>query len=370
MMQFDPYQALYIHIPFCKKRCNYCDFITEALPQNDAVFEQYIDDLILEIRRASKQDLLGSIQTVYIGGGTPSYIGNKQLSRLLYALSLFMHLTPEVECSLEANPESLTEAMVKDLFALGVTRISLGVQSFDDDVLSTLGRIHDGKKAKEALYVAATRFENISVDMMCGIPNQSDESFLKSLQTALDLGAKHISVYPLTIEADTPFAYALESKALDFDEDRGADMMHLASQFLSERGMHRYEVANYAYPGYESRHNSAYWSAKPYLGLGRGAVSMKQNQTTRIREQDGRILEVLDSKQRIAEDLMLAMRMTRGVSFKALHRASKTLPLAQNVFDELLKDGFVKKSETGFYPTEKGWMFGNVMYGRILDLAP
>lgn len=369
-MQFDPYQALYIHIPFCKKRCNYCDFTTEALPCDDAVFEEYVDSLILAIKRASKQNLLGSIKTVYIGGGTPSYIGNKQLSRLLYALSLFMHLTPEAECTLEANPESLTEAMVKDLFALGVTRISLGVQSFDNKILSVLGRVHSAEKAKEALCLAKKRFDNISVDIMCGIPGQSDESFLTSLKTALDLGAKHLSVYPLTIEANTPFSYALESQALDFDEDRGADMMHLASQFLSEQGMYRYEVANYAYPGYESKHNSAYWSAKSYLGLGKGAVSMKQNKTTRIREQDGVIIETLDARQRISEDLMLAMRMTRGVSFDLLQRACETLPLAQGVFDQLVKDGFVKKTQDAFCPTEKGWMFGNVMYGRILDLAP
>lgn len=164
-----PYEALYIHIPFCKSKCAYCDFASEAISADDPRIEAYIDELILSIRAASRADLLGDLKTVYIGGGTPTHIGNKQLSRLLYALSLSMHLTPEVECTLEVNPESLTEAMVKDLFALGVTRLSFGVQSFDDAVLATLGRAHDAEQARKAIERAQLRFENISLDLMCGL---------------------------------------------------------------------------------------------------------------------------------------------------------------------------------------------------------
>ena len=369
-MIFDPYEALYIHIPFCKKRCAYCDFRTEAIDADSPAIERYIDDLILNVRNASKNGLLASIKTVYLGGGTPSYIGNKHLSRLVYALSLFMHLTPEVECTLEANPDSLTEAMVKDLFALGVTRLSLGVQSFDDKVLKTLGRIHSAEKAKQAIRLAQKRFENVSVDLMCGIPGQTEENFLESLETAVDLGVKHISVYPLTIEEGTSFWNKLEDQTLNYDEDSGVDMMIAASRYLLSRGMHRYEVANYAFDGYESKHNSAYWSAKPYLGLGRGAVSMKQNDELRIREQDNQEIERLDKKQRTAEDLMLAMRMTQGVSYKKIASACKIIPQVKDIFAQLEQDGFVRDSGTAFCPTENGWLFGNCMYGRILDLAP
>lgn len=145
------YEALYIHIPFCKSKCAYCDFASEAISADDPRIEAYIDELILSIRAASRADLLGDLKTVYIGGGTPTHIGNKQLSRLLYALSLSMHLTPEVECTLEVNPESLTEAMVKDLFALGVTRLSFGVQSFDDAVLQRLGvRMMPSKRVRRS----------------------------------------------------------------------------------------------------------------------------------------------------------------------------------------------------------------------------
>ena len=145
---YDPYKALYLHIPFCRHRCSYCDFATRAVEKDDPAIACYIDDMILDIRRASREEKLGSIETVYIGGGTPSHIGMANLSALLYALSTSMHLTPEVECTMEANPESLTEPMVKDLWALGVNRLSLGVQSFDDGMLKTLGRVHDAEGAK------------------------------------------------------------------------------------------------------------------------------------------------------------------------------------------------------------------------------
>ena len=237
-------------------------------------------------------------------------------------------------------------------------------------MLKTLGRIHSAEKAKQAIRLAQKRFENVSVDLMCGIPGQTEENFLESLETAVDLGVKHISVYPLTIEEGTPFWNKLMDQTLNYDEDSGADMMIAASRYLLSRGMHRYEVANYAFDGYESKHNSAYWSAKPYLGLGRGAVSMKQNDELRIREQDNQEIERLDKKQRTAEDLMLAMRMTQGVSYEKIASACKIIPQVKDVFVQLEQDGFVRDSGTAFCPTESGWLFGNFMYGRILDLAP
>ena len=139
-MAYDPYKALYLHIPFCVKRCGYCDFATSAVERDSPIIDEYVESLVMDIRRASREGKLGAIETVYLGGGTPSYIGMRRLSMLLYALSMSMHLEPEVECTMEANPESLTAPMVRDIWALGVNRLSLGVQSFDDEVLSILGR--------------------------------------------------------------------------------------------------------------------------------------------------------------------------------------------------------------------------------------
>lgn len=195
-MPHDAYRALYLHVPFCKKRCLYCDFTTQAVDLDNPCVSEYVDRMIMDIRRAGREGELGAIQTVYVGGGTPTYLGQRYLTEILYTLSLSMHLTPEVECSLEANPDSLTEPMVRDVWALGVNRLSIGVQSFDDGVLKTLGRIHDAQKARDAVRIAQTRFENVSVDLMCGIPGQTAQMFRESVQQAIDLGVTHVSVYP------------------------------------------------------------------------------------------------------------------------------------------------------------------------------
>ena len=195
-MPHDPYKALYIHLPFCKHRCAYCDFTTRAIAPDSVEIDEYIDNLILELRRKAKEGELAEIETVYLGGGTPSFVGQARLSKLLYALGVSMNLTPEVECSMEANPDSLTPELIRDIYALGVNRLSIGVQSFDDGLLETLDRIHDSARAKQAVLDARERFENVSVDLMCGVPGQTPEMFEADVQTAVDLGVTHVSVYP------------------------------------------------------------------------------------------------------------------------------------------------------------------------------
>lgn len=370
-MPHDPYKALYIHIPFCVKRCGYCDFCTSAVARDAPEMDDYVEDLVMQIRRKSKEGELGALETVYIGGGTPSHLGLSRLSSLLYALALSMHLTPEVECTMEANPESLTERMVHDIWAMGVNRLSLGVQSFDDDVLAILGRAHTAQEAIDAVKMAKGRFENVSVDLMAGIPGQSAESFIRSVETAIELGVKHVSVYPLAIEPGTPFDRAIMRGQMEEpDEDVEADMMEAAGRILQSAGFHRYEVANYALPGFESRHNSAYWSGVPYLGLGRSATTMTQNRERRMRVCDGQVVDDLNPAQMRAEDLMLAMRMARGVTEAQVWESAKLLPRAPEVFQELEELGLVRREEDRLKPTNRGWLCGNELYGRILDLAP
>lgn len=370
-MPHDPYKALYLHIPFCVKRCAYCDFATRALPRENSQIDEYVDDLCLQIRRKAKEGELASVETVYLGGGTPSHVGLKRLSMLLYTLSLSVHLTPEVECTMEANPESLDERMVRDVWALGVNRLSLGVQSFDDAVLSTLGRAHSAEEARRAVAAAQTRFENVSIDLMCGIPGQSAESFAASVREAVSLDVTHVSVYPLTIEEHTPFFREVAAGRMpEPDDDVEAEHMQLAADILTQAGFSRYEVASYARPGFESRHNTAYWSGVPYLGLGASAATMTQNAERRMRVQDGQVTDDLDARQMAAEDLMLAMRMARGVSDDQVAEASKLLSEAQQAFAQLEALGLVRRQDGRWKPTEKGWLCGNELYGRLLDLAP
>lgn len=367
---WDPYEALYIHVPFCKRRCRYCDFTTQAMASDSPVMDDYVEHLIEQIRAYSNADELGHLKTVYLGGGTPSYLGNKRLSSILYALSVSMHLTPEVECTLEANPESVTLALVKDLYALGVTRISLGVQSFDDGMLQLLGRIHTADMTRRALEAIFERFSNVSIDFMCGLPGQTQESFQRDLEEALSRGVKHISVYPLAIEPGTPFERMVQEGTLAFDEDASVDFMEQAHGFLLDHGFEHYEVSNYDLPGFESRHNSAYWTGRPYLGLGTGAVGMRQNALCRERfnEAEG-VFETLDPFQMAAEDLMLGMRLAEGVLDEDVEVDALLLPALPQTLSSLEQEGYVIHDAGRWKPTHKGWLFGNQLSGRLWSLA-
>ncbi len=371
-MPHDPYKALYLHIPFCVKRCGYCDFATSAISKDDPRIDEYVEQLIVDVRRLAKQGELGEVETVYIGGGTPSYIGSSRLSSLLYALSISMDLTREgLEFTMEANPESLTERMVLDIWALGVNRLSIGVQSFDDEVLRVLGRAHDASRAREAVLEAQLRFKNVSIDLMCGIPGQSVESLEESVKTAIDLGVTHVSMYPLTIEPHTAFDRAILSGEMEEpDDDIEALHMQHAEELLVKAGFHRYEVASYALPGFESKHNTSYWTGVPYLGIGQNATTMTQNAERRMRVMNGEVIDDLDRRQMEAEDLMLGMRMSQGVSDERIDVAVEYLPDVYETLSSLVEDGYLEHEGGRWKPTAQGWLCGNDLYGRLLDLAP
>lgn len=366
----DPYRALYIHVPFCRSRCAYCDFDTQAVAEDDPAIEAYTEQVVLDIRNAARQGFLDQIETVYVGGGTPTYPA-RSLVQILYTLSLFLTLTESIECSVEANPDSLTGPLVRDLWALGANRISIGVQSFDDEVLALLGRAHDAAGARQALACATERFDNVSVDLMCGIPGQTEESLRQSIGQAVELGAKHVSIYPLTIEQETPFYRMCQNGELPVpDPDVQASHMQAAAEVLQGLGFERYEVASYALPGYACRHNTAYWTGVPYLGLGPMAVTMTQNAERRMRKQDECIVDDLDARQMMAEDLMLGMRMSAGLNDELVAKARTLLPKVDAVLERLAEQGLVRRTDTAWVPTERGWLCGNDLYGALFDLAP
>ena len=244
------------------------------------------------------------------------------------------------------------------------------MQSFDDDVLRTLGRAHSSDDARRAIEAARTRFENVSVDLMCGIPGQSAEGFEASVREAVRLGATHVSVYPLTIEPHTPFdAAVLAGELEEPDDDVEAAHMQIAARVLDSEGFERYEVASYARPGFACRHNIAYWTGVPYLGLGRSAATMTQNAQRRMRVKDGQVTDDLDPRQMAAENLMLGMRMTAGVSDEHAARAAELLPEATTVLADLERQGLVEHEGGRWRPTERGWLCGNELYGALFDLA-
>ena len=372
--------ALYVHVPFCARKCAYCDFASEAVPAGDGRMESYLADRLAELELVSALGLLAGCRTAYLGGGTPTFLGAHRLARLVGAIR---HACPGLsELSCEANPDSLTDDVLAALVDTGATRLSIGVQSLDDAELLALGRIHSAAQARDRVAVAVDSGLDVSVDLMCAIPHQTDASWLRTLEEALALGVGHVSVYPLSLEEGTPLArrYAREGPAFN-GEDVQAGRMERAEQVLTEAGLARYEVASYARLGKQCAHNIAYWTGVPYLGLGPGAASMlgpqeydlarqlfswlpsRSGDAARMRFSTlEREVEFLSARQAWAEDLMLGMRLTAGI-------AADRLDAAPSTRDHLLGCGLIEWAGNRLVPTHDGWLLGNGLYGALWDLA-
>lgn len=396
--------ALYIHVPFCHAKCVYCDFDSRACA-DDRVFDRYVERMLDRLASLRSSGVLASCATAYIGGGTPTVLGRLLCEIVKQVRDIAPGL---IELTCEANPESLSYDLAAGLAAAGATRISLGVQSFQDDELRALGRLHDARRAREAIGEALRAGLDVSADLMCGIPLQTDASWDDTLSQAFDSGIGHVSVYPLTIEEGTPLSVLLERGVWDEpDEDAQAGRMERARVYAERAGMHPYEVASYARPGKECRHNIAYWTGVEYLGLGRSAASMlARSYYEGLREVLGlpacssraarlRVVQVaddtagsmqpraydveeLDAREAASEDLMLGMRMTRGVGADLLAACRERIgagPL-ERAIKEALGRGLARWSEDAtrdgvprLVPTHDGWLLGNELYGLFWELA-
>lgn len=267
------YRALYLHIPFCRAKCLYCDFDSRALTgcALEEAIGAYCEGLSAQVDAHGNAGELSAVETVYVGGGTPSLLGG----RLVGLVDLVRSYCEPVEFTCEANPESFTLDLAQALRAAGVTRISLGVQSLNASELKAIDRIHSAEQAMLAIAQAKAAGFSTSCDVMCGLPGQTLDTFAETLRSLVTLNPDHVSVYPLQLEEGTPLARMEEAGEVEVpDEDFQAQCMDLAAEVLKEAGYERYEVASYAKPGHRCRHNIAYWTGKPYLGLGRSAASM------------------------------------------------------------------------------------------------
>lgn len=405
-------EALYLHIPFCQSKCAYCDFDSvAACSLDDARAAQacYLDRLTNRVDAFGTAGLLDGVRTVYIGGGTPSLLG----MRLVELVRSVMQWCVPEEFTCEANPESFTSSLALQLARAGVTRISLGVQSLQEEELKAVGRIHSAAQALDAICYAKDAGLDVSCDLMCGLPLQTQDSWAKSVTGLIEAGPCHISIYPLTVEDGTPLALKVDSGRLVLpDEDEQADEMELARRFLVEAGFAPYEVASYALPGHACRHNIAYWTGIEYLGLGRSAASMLSRDTFRMSSSlfsdlapfDGaariRVLQTDDAastfeieqlgiREAMAEDLMLACRMTRGIPQELLLRASavfgkqivadtcaRAIELGLATWEAPEGENYVDASSGGvdpfpgaLAPTQQGWLEGNELFGLFWNLA-
>lgn len=265
--------ALYVHVPFCATKCPYCDFNTYA--SIEGLMEPYAEALRTELGFWGRA--LGSpgVSTVFFGGGTPSYLRAGQLSALLQAIEDGFTLDPAAEITAEANPDDLSPEKLTELRKCDINRLSIGVQSFDDGLLQTLGRRHSADEAAGAIRRAsAAGFDNLSIDLMYGLPDQALVQWSDSIKRSLELAPQHISMYGLTLEPGTPMERAASAGALPTpDPDVSADMYLAAQEIMAERGFRHYEISNWCLPGRESRHNLTYWRNDPFLGVGPGAHS-------------------------------------------------------------------------------------------------
>lgn len=264
--------GLYVHIPFCRTRCVYCAFHSGT---DLSLCRRYVDALTTELRMRREYLSGDTVSTVYLGGGTPSTLSVGEVRRLLEAVQQNFEVAPDAEITIECNPDDLTEPMVAQLAEFPFNRVSLGVQSFDDAELTFLHRRHTAAQAVEAVRLLQRHgFDNISIDLMYGLPQQTLQRWHKTLQTALELEVQHISAYNLMYEDNTPLTqWRQNGRVAELDEELTVAMFGALTERLAQAGFEQYEISNFCRPGFRSQHNSAYWRGVPYLGVGAAAHS-------------------------------------------------------------------------------------------------
>ena len=332
---------IYIHVPFCRSFCTYCDFYSEIAPKKECGSTEAFVDAVLEEAESRKEELSSPspVNTLYIGGGTPSVLPLDVLSRLVQGVSSYIN-SPFGEFTIEVNPEDIVEkgeGYVRGLVQLGVSRVSMGIQSFDDGILKWMNRRHDTARAVEAFgLLRSGGIRNISVDLIFGLSQLSDETWIQTIEKTLALEPEHISAYQLSIEEGSALGeLVVKGKYSEAGEDLCRRQYDILCSRLKAAGYHHYEISNFAKPGYEAVHNSAYWRRVPYIGLGPGAHSLSSgnirswnSQTLPRRRQDGRLAtysreeEVLSPEDIRIERIMLPLRTDEGIDADELYSLS------------------------------------------------
>ena len=362
--------GLYVHVPFCASKCRYCDFYSFAGK------ESQMDDYVRAVARSGAEfapQLAGrTADTVYFGGGTPSLIGGARLERMLCALHSQFSIAPDAEITVECNPDSMTQDLLHVLRRAGVNRLSVGVQSAQDDELRLLGRRHTFAQAQDAIRRAQDAgFDNISLDLMYGLPGQTQARFMQSVEAVLDLQPAHLSCYSLKLEPGTPMGQ--ENPVLP-DDDAQADLYLALCGRLRRAGFDHYEISNWARPGRASRHNSRYWTLSDYLGLGPGAHSYLAGRRFFY---PASLAVFCGDAQPVQEDavcfaphgeyLMLRLRTADGVDTADFARrfGRSFAPYAAHL-RALEKPGLAARTPSGWRLTEAGFLVSNLIINDVL----
>ena len=350
--------GIYVHIPFCRKACHYCNF---HFSTTHSSLPQMVESIVLELR-LRKNYLSAPVSTIYFGGGTPSICSNEQLSNLINEIKSAFTLASNVEMTLEANPDDITIDKLLHWKTIGINRLSIGVQSFREEDLQWMNRAHNAAQATTAILLAKENgFDNISIDLIYGTPTLSDEQWQQNVQTAIHLQVPHLSCYALTVETRTALDKMIERKKMQApDPEKQARHFELLMQWMEEAGYEHYEISNFAKPGMRSKHNSSYWQGAHYIGLGPAAHSFNghsrqwniANNALYIKGiAAGEVpfeMEELTPNQALNEYIMTSLRTSEGLSFEQVLRTygeDKAMEIRKNATIYILRENAVINNE-------------------------
>ena len=371
--------GIYIHIPFCKQKCYYCDFVSYC--NKDNLIEKYIQAVKKEIQL---QEIIKEIDTIYIGGGTPSYIEAKYIKEILEEIKT-KNISKEAEITIEVNPGTVTLDKLQEYKNCGINRLSIGLQSTQNNLLKTIGRIHNFEEFLETYKMARkVGFKNINVDLMLGLPNQKISELKESLEKVLELKPEHISVYSLIVEENTPIADKIEKNELILpEEETERNMYWYVKNTLELNGFHHYEISNFAKKGFESKHNLNCWNQQEYIAFGVAAHSYVdnvrysnteslekyiENIDSGIPENNRTIHEVQNEDDKKKENMLLGLRKIDGIKiseFKNLF-GDNPIYLYRNELDKLSKQGLIKVEDDIIKLTNKGIDLANLVWEKFV----
>ena len=373
--------GIYVHIPFCRSKCDYCDFY--SLAGREDRMDDYLKALVAHMKETGPLTKGSQVDTVYFGGGTPSYFGEKRLKELLRTIAKRFDLAKDAEITVECNPDSVDLKMLQTLRRAGANRISLGVQSANPCELSCLHRPHDFEQVKEAVRaVRAAKFKNLSLDLIYGLPKQDMAGWQDTVEQALTLEPEHLSCYGLKVEPGTPLDDRVIRGEKLPDDDAQADMYLWMVERLGKAGYKQYEISNFARAGFQSRHNLKYWMGRPYIGFGPGAHSdFGGRRYSFIRDLEKYISGVLDGgtvideselipqRERGSEYLMLRLRTTRGIEEWEYRREffMNFDPIEQKL-EEYERRGWAERHDRRWNLTPKGFLVSNQLIGELLSI--
>lgn len=372
--------GIYVHIPFCKKKCDYCDFV--SFPNKEEMIEKYVDCLIKEIADRSNDSI---VKTIYIGGGTPSILNPHSIEEILFAIRTNFAVADEVETTIEINPGTCTKKKLEEYKKFGINRLSIGLQSSNDKILKDIGRIHTYKDFENTINLAKEAgFKNINADMIIGLPGQTIYDVEDTIDKLLKLDLTHISIYSLIVEEKTPIEKRLLNKEITLpDEEMERYMYWFAKRKLEDNGFVHYEISNFAKPGYYSKHNMDCWSQKEYLGFGIAAASYenkvryvnKDNLESYIENIENgkgyknvKVEERQSQRTQMSEYMILNLRKINGVDIKDFKKKFNESPLLlyEKKLVKLLDEDLVDISPEYIRLTKKGLDLANIVWEEFL----